>query len=1060
MSRFRVSALSLSLALVATVASSSPPDPQQVLYGAEDNRLRRFDIDTLEPGPPLEDIHVENESGDPTNGRDVNGMICRIPDGSGRFVMGEDTGQPNPPAGWGVFSPDGTQVGKLTATYNVSNPEPFGCAFDAAGRLFTTEVGSQGFDGEDGQLIMWFPPYDRFPGPPGAYPATNDPSDHFCKIAANISTALGIAIDAGGNVFVAASGGHAVLKYAPPFPTGPDAAGGCGLTDPLGSPLADTVNRTTHIPSNSGNGMDTFTGLALAPNGNLYVAAILSGKIAEFDPSGTFVRFILDNTDFTFPFTHGTPQGLAVGADGTLYYADLDLVGTFPNIGPGSNGSFRRITFDSGGNPNTPEIIKQGLSFPDGVSVLSGDLEAPRWRTYGGGLERTFFYSDESVLGPGNVDDLAVRWDYVANGAITATPTVAEVKVPGVGRVPVAYVLSWDGDVYAVRVDSGTLLWSFTTEPQPGATFGTVASVDVTNIDGTDTVFIGAGEILYALDAATGSEIWRFTAGTGCVDSMGIPPGLCDENGERNEIESSVAVADGRLFFGMDVNDRDVGKGGFYAIDARDGRMEWFFDLESGETCVPFAADDIRQYDPYHSEAELDLPAGFLATRPGCDHPRTPNGCGNVWSSPALDLDREALFVASSNCDTDSDAGTNKPDPPMPPWDEALFALGFDGFPLWRWRPREVDNDDLAFGAPPNLFTIDFGGAPREVVGIGNKDGTYYVIDRDGTNEVNGFSWDDPDPLDVAQVPYWTRNVVAGGDIGGILAAASVDEADRRIYLSTAAGLSSVHQPPAGPQKPTHQALDMDEGTIVCENGTGEVFGSFGPTTAIPDVAFFGNVPVAVLNARNTSTGAVILQLFLGNFFALASGAVPYGGSLLHGEGIGPGSTASDPSRLLALCATGSGVCGVCGNGVLEGVEECDDSNAVSGDGCWATCETEEAWVLFGVAEGGTIDFVIDGVALSVTTTAGESAEEVAAKIAAAINADAGLDALNTVATAFEHRVVTNGSVTSMIVNDPGISHGVPLPVPALGALGLAALAMGLFAAGAILVAWVRWSPS
>ena len=28
--------------------------------------------------------------------------------------------------------------------------------------------------------------------------------------------------------------------------------------------------------------------------------------------------------------------------------------------------------------------------------------------------------------------------------------------------------------------------------------------------------------------------------------------------------------------------------------------------------------------------------------------------------------------------------------------------------------PREVDNDDLAFGSAPNLFTIDFGGAPRE----------------------------------------------------------------------------------------------------------------------------------------------------------------------------------------------------------------------------------------------------------------------------------------------------------------------------------------------------------
>src|SRR5207247_11148368 len=30
-----------------------------------------------------------------------------------------------------------------------------------------------------------------------------------------------------------------------------------------------------------------------------------------------------------------------------------------------------------------------------------------------------------------------------------------------------------------------------------------------------------------------------------------------------------------------------------------------------------------------------------------------------------------------------------------------------------------------------------------------------------------------------------------------------------------------------------------------------------------------------------------------------------------------------------------------CGNGVVEGTEECDDHNTVSGDGCSATCQLE-----------------------------------------------------------------------------------------------------------------------
>ena len=183
-------------------------------------------------------------------------------------------------------------------------------------------------------------------------------------------------------------------------------------------------------------------------------------------------------------------------------------------------------------------------------------------------------------------------------------------------------------------------------------------------------------------------------------------PGLCGFDGERNQIESTPIVTGGTVYVGMDVNDVATGKGGFYALDADDGRLVWFFDTESGAVCRPDPSDEIRRYDGYHSEAELGLPAGFLTTRSGCDHPRDRTGCGNVWSSPALDAERRLLYVGTSNCDTDDDPATSVPSPPMPPYDEALVALRLDGTPAWRWRPREVDPDDLAFGAAPNLFRI------------------------------------------------------------------------------------------------------------------------------------------------------------------------------------------------------------------------------------------------------------------------------------------------------------------------------------------------------------------
>ncbi len=899
-----------TVSTVALVASSSAA--AELLYSTEGNRLRRFEVESLDGPRLVEDILVQRASASEVGGsfppgafRDMNGMICRFPDGSGRFVNGEDTGQPNPPPGWGVFEADGTQVGKLTATYNVAQAEPFGCAFNGDGILFTTEVGNQGFGTANGQLIMWFPPYDQFPGPPGAYPNTNAPSTNFCKIATDIGTAGAVAVDPQGRVYVAASSQLSIFRFSPPFPTSPDAAGGCGSTDALGSPMADVVNRETFVAP---SGLSTFSGLAFAPNGNLYASKVFIGEISEYDLTGNLVRTILDPPESVPPIATGTPQGLAVDANGTLYYADLDLVGTLPNVGPGPNGKVRRIRFDADNNPLPPEIVRERLAFPDGVAIFPGELEPVEWRTYAGGKSRRFFNPRESTIGRDNVDQLTVKWTFAANAIITGSPTVAQVTLPGEGRIPIAYVQSWDANVYAVRIRDGSELWRFPTADRAGVSFPNTASVHFATVNGADRVYIGSGQTFYCLDALTGAEVWRFDAGTGCIVA-----GVCSFSGERNEIESSAFVADGKVFFGMDVNDRVGGKGGFYALDASDGRLVWFFDLESGQTCRPDPGDDIRRYDGYHSEADLGLPAGFFTSRAGCNHPRSPNGCGNVWSSPAYDPIRGQIYFASSNCDTDTNPATLQPDPPMPPYDEALVVLDLDGNPVWRWRSREVDNADLAFGAVPNLFTAVIGGTEREVVGIGNKDGTYYLLDRDGVNEITDVRWDGVDKINL---PYWTTNVVPGGSAGGIVATAAVDDATDRIYFGTAPGsFSSV----LNPQRPTMHALDARTGAILWQNtGEANADATFAPTSAIPEVVFTGSVVSGNLRFYDAADGTKLGNVSVG--VALAAAPVVVDGLVLVGAGIGTRTgdpsdpseiTSRIPENLTALCVPGTPACAV-----------------------------------------------------------------------------------------------------------------------------------------------------
>ena len=528
---------------------------------------------------------------------------------------------------------------------------------------------------------------------------------------------------------------------------------------------------------------------------------------------------------------------------------------------------------------------------------LAPAVAAREWPTYAGGPRRLFFNPARTPITPANVHGLHVKWKFPTGAIVTASPSVAEVKVPGEGRVQVAFIQSWDHTLYALRTRDGTALWRLPLVDQPGAPYPNVASADVRTINGAERVFIAAGENVYALDASSGREVWRFSAGTGCVS----PPGLCGFAGERNEVESSPIVGDGKVLFGMDVNEGD-GKGGFYAVDARDGRLAWYFDLETGATCQVLPGDDVRRFDGYHSEAELGLPAGFLASHPGCGFDRTPRGCGSVWSSASVDARRRLLFFATGFCGEDAN---------VRPYEEAIIALHLDGTPAWHWRPRQMDTDDLDFGAVPNLFTITVNGSRRDVVGEGGKDGTYYVLDREGTNAANGARWDDPD---AARFPYWATKVVRGGGAGGIIATAAVDQRKRRVYFSTAPGEDSDV---FTPQRPTVHALDLDTGAIVWEN-TAEpnADASFAPTSAIPGLVFVGKDVGGNVRVYDAATGKLLTSV--GVSFTLASGAAVVDGLVMVGGGSGQRSddptdqanaASKTPVSVTALCVAGTRGC-------------------------------------------------------------------------------------------------------------------------------------------------------
>jgi hypothetical protein len=339
---------------------------EPIVFGPEGNNLNAYSTGA----EVVKQTVITNSDVDP-NGRDINGQVCFAPDGSRVFVAGEDTGQPNPPAGFGLFQLSGSevgslsavQIGKLTPTYpgaETSIPDPYGCSFLSDGRLVTSDIGNNQSGAGNGQVIVWFPPLDV------AAPS-------YCKIDVAVGTAGQVYIDSENHVYVTSSRVEpGVYRYSN-LPTSADAAGGCAGHDETGAPLSTSVVRERFIIADAN--IPTVNGVAGTSSGTFYVSSVLSGVIAEYGADGKFLRRILEppagETIGFEPYSTGTPLGIAVDRSGTVYYADLGLVFRNGNFGPGTRtGTVRRIRFD-GDVPQPPETMDARLSFPDAVGVFT-----------------------------------------------------------------------------------------------------------------------------------------------------------------------------------------------------------------------------------------------------------------------------------------------------------------------------------------------------------------------------------------------------------------------------------------------------------------------------------------------------------------------------------------------------------------------------------------------------------------------------------------------------------------------------------------------------------------
>jgi outer membrane protein assembly factor BamB len=321
---------------------------------------------------------------------------------------------------------------------------------------------------------------------------------------------------------------------------------------------------------------------------------------------------------------------------------------------------------------------------------LSGAAAATSvgWSTYLNTWGRTGYNAAETVITPSTAPKLTTLWDDKAGGSpssISAEP----IEVNGV-----VYYGSWDGDESAVNATTGTALWSAdlgqTTDsdcvpPTVGvASTPTVATITVHGA-ATRALFVGGGNgYFYALNASTGAVIWR--------TQLGAPPDYF--------LWSSPLLYKGSIYEGISsFGDCPLIRGGIVRMNAATGAVQ---------------------------DTLYTVPAGCAGA--------------SVWGSPTVDGATGDIYFATGN--GGSCASTETLAVAVVQTDSSLNVLS-------SWQvPAAQHGADSDFGSTPTLFSASVSGVVEKMVGIQNKNGTYYAFNR----------------ASLSGGPVWQDQIADGGD--------------------------------------------------------------------------------------------------------------------------------------------------------------------------------------------------------------------------------------------------------------------------------------------------------
>jgi len=454
-----------------------------------------------------------------------------------------------------------------------------------------------------------------------------------------------------------------------------------------------------------------------------------------------------------------------------------------------------------------------------GPAKLTG---AVSWNGWGVDLANSRF-QPQPGLTAAQVPALKLKWAF---GFANATSAFGQPAIAG-GRL---FLGSEDGTVYSLDARTGCIYWTY----KASSTVRTAISIDASH---ASLYFGDVGAHVYRLDAASGALVWKVKV----------------EQHPFARITGAPKLHAGRLYVPVSSIEEVPGgnpkypcctfQGSVVALDTS-GKQIW------KTHTIP---DPPKPTRVNSAGTQMSGPAGAA-----------------VWSSPTIDVERKAVYVATGNAYSD---------PPVR-YTDAILSFDLETGSL-QWASQMTEGDgwnfnclnpnrsncpehegpDLDFGSSPILSAIAPG---KRLLLAGQKAGVLHALDPDAQGKI-----------------VWQVRVGKGGTLGGIEWGSAAD--DRAVYVALSdfdggkpeqgGGLFAIRIPTGekiwytAPPKPP------------CLGKPGCSAAQMAPVTVIPGAVFSGSMD-GRLRAFNSADGNLLWEFDTLRDFETVNGVKARGGSL------------------------------------------------------------------------------------------------------------------------------------------------------------------------------------